>query len=78
MFAAYSSAKAKAVFQNNTSYLKYNMLVMLPLASLLSTRFPTAGLKAAHFREDWLLNRSLAAKWAPLLITHLAAAYPAH
>ena len=54
------------------------MLVMLPLASLLSTRFPTAGLKAAHFREDWLLNRSLAAKWAPLLITHLAAAYPAH
>ena len=44
------------------------------LASLLSTRFPSA----AHFRKDWLLDRSLAAKWAWLLITRLIAAYPTH
>ena len=41
-----------------------------------STRFPSAGLSAAHFCADWLLNWSLAAKWAQLLITHLTAAYP--
>ena len=44
------------------------------LASLLSTRFPSA----AHFRKDWLLDWSLAAKWAWLLITRLIAAYPTH
>ena len=47
-------------------------------SSLLSTRFPSAGLSAAHFHADWLLYWSLAAKWAQLLITLLTAAYSAH
>ena len=47
-------------------------------ASFFSTRFPLAGLSAAHFRADWLLNWSLAAKWDGLLITQLTAAYPTH
>ena len=43
--------------------------------SLLTTRFPTAGLSAAHVHPDWLLDWSLAAKWVELLITYLTAAY---
>ena len=46
--------------------------------SSLPTRFSSAGLSAAHFRTDWLLNWSLAAKWARQLITQLTAAYPTH
>ena len=41
---------------------------------LLATPFPTAGISAAHVRADQLLNGSLAAKWARLLITYLTAA----
>ena len=46
--------------------------------SLLSTRFPSAGLSVAHFCAGWLLDWSLAAKWARLLITQQTAAYPTH
>ena len=45
---------------------------------LLTTRFSTAGLSAIHIHEDWLFERSLAAKWAQLLITYLDAAYLTH
>ena len=48
------------------------------LRLLLSARFPSAGLSAAHFRAVWLLNWSLEAKWARILITQLTAAYPTH
>ena len=51
---------------------------VLFFSSLLSTRFPSAGLSATHFHADWLLYWSLAAKWARLLITQLTAAYPTH
>ena len=40
----------------------------------LHLSFPSAGLSAAHFCADWLLNWSLEAKWARLLIT----TYPTH
>ena len=47
------------------------------MASLLSTRFPSAGVSVAHFPADWVLDWSLAAKWVRLLVTQLsAAAYP--
>ena len=45
---------------------------------LLLIHFPSAGLSAAQFRVDWLLDWSLAAKWAQPLVTQLAAAYPPH
>ena len=45
---------------------------------LLSTHFPSAGLSATHFQVDWLLDWSVAAKWAQPLITQLTAAYPTH
>ena len=47
-------------------------------ASLFFTNFLSAGLLAAHCRTNWLLDWSLAAKWAWLLITQLTAAYPTH
>ena len=47
-------------------------------AYLLTTRFPSAGLSATHVRAGWLLDCSLGAKWARLLITYLAAAYWIH
>ena len=46
--------------------------------SLLTTCFPTAGLSATHVCADWLLDWSLAAKWAQLLISQQTAAYPTH
>ena len=43
------------------------------------TRFPTAGLPAACVPAGWLLDRSMSAKYAQLLITYyLATAYPTH
>ena len=48
------------------------------LTYLLTARFPTPGLSATHVRIDWLLDWSLAAKQAKLLITYLVAAYPTH
>ena len=46
--------------------------------SLLSTRFPTACLSAAHFWTYWPLDWSLAAKWAELTITYQIASSPTH
>ena len=45
---------------------------------LLTTHFSTTGLSAIDVHADWLLDRSLAAKWAKLLITYLDAAYLTH
>ena len=45
-------------------------------ATVLSNPFPSAGLSAAHFRTDWLLDLNLAAKWSRLLFTQLTTAYP--
>ena len=55
--------------------MQHGALIVL-FSSLHSTRFPSAGLSDAHFRADWLLDRSLEAKWAQLLITQLTAACP--
>ena len=41
----------------------------------ISPYSPAAGHSATHVRADWLLDWSLAAKWARLLITYLAASY---
>ena len=46
--------------------------------SLLTTRSPTAGLLATHVCADWLLDWSLAVKWARLQITNFIARYPKH
>ena len=45
-------------------------------ASLLPTRFPSAGLSVDHFHSDRHLNWSLGAMRARLLITQLTASYP--
>ena len=44
--------------------------------SLRTTCSPAAGLSATDVWADWLLDWSLAAKWAQLLITYLCADYP--
>ena len=61
---------------SNVKPLKLIQVELNILASLLSNRFPSAGLSVAHFCADWLLDWSLAAKW--LLITQLTAAYPTY
>ena len=63
---------------------KLDIFCSLPLSCvvflhfLLSAHFPLTGLSATHFCADWLINWSLAAKWARLLITQLTVAYPTH
>ena len=55
-----------------------NWHLFILFAALLTARFPTAGLLAAQVRADWVLDWSLAATWAWLLIFYLADAIPTH
>ena len=74
--ATWSGGRRRSSTSPSTTSRTGTRLVWIFFASLPSTRFPSAGLSAAHFCTAWLLDWRLVAKWARLLITQLTAAYP--
>ena len=60
-------------FLDHRSWLANIWKLQYFFTSLLSTCFPEAGFLATLVRADLLLDWSLAANWAQLLITYLAA-----